>query len=89
MGSILMLLSDSQNREQSEEIFDDLINFGISLLDGGNQEVQKSVFNFFLNYTTSEVFFLRLHEKFEQEITKIRKDNDIDDNSIKSYRFKK
>ena len=59
------------------------------MLDGGNQEVQKSVYNFFLNYTTSEVFFSKLHDKFEQETIKIRKDNNIHDNTTKSYRFKK
>ena len=39
MGIALLLLSDNRDPEQSDELFNDLISFGIHLLDGGNREV--------------------------------------------------
>jgi len=39
MGIALLLLSDNRDIEQSDELFNDLITFGIHLLDGGNREV--------------------------------------------------
>jgi hypothetical protein len=88
MAIVLMLLSDYKDVERSEAIYNDLISFGIMLLDGGNRDVQKSVYNFFLNYTTSEVFFLRLHEKFDQEVIDIKQE-DKDDGTIIVWGFQK
>lgn len=56
------------------------------MLDGGNREVQKSVYSFFLNYTSSEVFFMKLHEKFDIEIANIKKEDD-DENEDEIYAF--
>ena len=39
MAIVLMLLSDFKDQERSEAIYNDLISFGIMLLDGGNREV--------------------------------------------------
>jgi inositol 1,4,5-triphosphate receptor type 1/inositol 1,4,5-triphosphate receptor type 3 len=39
MGITLLLLSDNHDPEQSDLLFNDLISFGIQLLDGGNREV--------------------------------------------------
>lgn len=39
MGITLLLLSDNRDPEQSDILFNDLISFGIHLLDGGNREV--------------------------------------------------
>jgi hypothetical protein len=47
MATILMLLSDCRDLERSDAIYNDLISFGIMLLNGGNREVQKSVYYFF------------------------------------------
>lgn len=87
MTIVLMLLSDYKDEDRYEAIFNPLISFGIMLLDGGNREVQKSVYNFFLNYTTSEVFFLRLHEKFDEERMQLKADEQ--DDTIVTYAFQK
>ena len=44
------------------------------------------MFFFFLNYTSSEVLFLRLHEKFDNECIEIKKENENDE-SLKIYEF--
>jgi hypothetical protein len=58
------------------------------LMDGGNRDVQKSVYTYFLNYTSSEALFLRLHEKFDAEVIEIRKE-DENDESVVVYGFQK
>lgn len=39
MTIVLMLLSDCKDLLRSEAIYNDLISFGVMLLDGGNREV--------------------------------------------------
>lgn len=65
MATILFILSDCRDAVHYNELYNSLLSFGIQMLEGGNREVQKSVYNFFINYTSSEVFFLKLHERFE------------------------
>lgn len=62
---IFSLLSDYSDPKLSDTIFNDLVNFGIQILDGGNREVQKSVYGYFKNFTSSEVFFMRIHSRIE------------------------
>ena len=69
---ILSLLSDSSKDNISDKIFDDLILFGKKILKGGNKEVQKSIYNYFINNTSSEVFFKRIHEKITDEISRLK-----------------
>lgn len=86
MGVVLLLLSDYHDPAQADELYNDLISFGIMLLDGGNREVQKSVHHFFINHTSSEVFFLRLHLRFDAETIDLKKE-DEDDNTLVTYLF--
>jgi len=65
MATILFILSDYKDANRYDLLYNSLLSFGIQMLEGGNREVQKSVYNFFINYTSSEVFFLKLHERFE------------------------
>jgi hypothetical protein len=56
------------------------------LLDGGNREVQKSVYHFFINHTSSEMLFLRLHNRFDEDCINLKKE-DEDDNTVVTYLF--
>lgn len=76
---LLSLLSDFSNPQVSDAVFGDLINFGITLLEDGNNEVQKSVYSYFKNFTSSEVFFKRVHTILSDEIIRLKRD--IVDNS--------
>ena len=60
-------------------------------MQGGNLEVQKSIFYYFQNFTSSEKFFLRIHEKINEEIAKLKKveeeeeeDDDDEDSALKN-----
>ena len=52
-----MLFTKLSQTDLPEEILMNLIEFGIKLLDGGNNEVQKSIYKFFTNFGSSEIFF--------------------------------
>lgn len=71
---LLSLLSDYSNPKANDAVFGDLINFGIKLLEEGNNEVQKSVYAYFMNFPSSEVFFKRIHGRLEEEINNLRLD---------------
>ena len=88
MAIVLQLLSDCRDKQKSEALYNDLISFAIMLMDGGNRDVQKSVYTFFQNFTSSEVLFLRIHEKFDFECLEIRKEDESDD-FIVVYGFQK
>lgn len=68
----LSLMSDYSNPKLSDQLFNDLIVFGIQILDGGNHDVQKSIYSYFLNFTSSEVFFMRIHERIHEEINMLK-----------------
>jgi len=44
------------------------------MLHEGNQEVQKNIFNYFKNFTSSEVFFQRIHRTFSDEISRLKQE---------------
>ncbi|EAR92909.2 zinc finger, C2H2 type family protein (macronuclear) [Tetrahymena thermophila SB210] len=85
---LMSLLSDHSNPKQNDAVFADLIHFGIVLLEDGNNEVQKSVYTYFMNFTSSEVFFKRIHTILTDEIIRLKRD--IVDNSQENiYYFQK
>ncbi|EGR27925.1 MIR domain protein [Ichthyophthirius multifiliis] len=83
---LLNLLSDYSNPQYSDLIFGDLIQFGIKLLEGGNREIQKSFYAYFMCYTSSEVLFKRLHTQISEQITML-KQNIVDTNNLNLYLF--
>lgn len=42
-------------------------------------EVQKSIYYYFQNFASSEMFFLRIHEKINNEILKLKKSDEDED----------
>lgn len=70
---LLSLLTDYSNPKSNDEVFSDLINFGIKLLEDGNTDVQKSVYLYFMNFPSSEVFFKRIHTRLSDEIQNIKR----------------
>jgi metal-responsive CopG/Arc/MetJ family transcriptional regulator len=57
---VLTHLSDYHKMMSNSELFLPLIQLGIQLLTGGNRNVQKNFFSYFMNFTSSEVFFLKV-----------------------------
>ena len=53
----LNLVANSNENVIDDEIFESLVSFIISLLDGGNPLIQKTIYKFFLFSSNSEVIF--------------------------------
>lgn len=84
---VLSLLSDYSDPVNADLISNNLIMFAIKLLDGGNNEVQRSVWSYFQNFPSSEVFFMRIHNKIESMIALLRKE-EVDD-PVKLFEFQR
>lgn len=80
---VLALLSDYSDPVNSDLIFNNLVYFAIQLLDGGNNDVQKSIWSYFENFPSSEVFFMRVHNRIESLIFDLRKEEA--DDPVKIY----
>ena len=55
----------------SPRIFSEVVEFGIALLEGGNQDIQKTLFNKLCSGDTSQAFFKVFYDKMyeaQQEI---------------------
>jgi hypothetical protein len=65
------------------------VDFGIELLNGGNIEIQKTIYDYFLNNKNSEVFFLRMDRFLKIEKNNIEKGikTDNNDQTLKILRF--
>jgi len=61
------------NLSCNDEFFRALIDFGITLLEGGNREVQKKIYNYCINFNNSEAFFFKLHDLFGSEIQNMKR----------------
>jgi len=74
-NSVYMIFSKlcDPNLTLEDPLFHKLISFAIKLLDGGNNEVQKNIYNHFKNFTNSEVFFVKIQETFVEETQHLRK----------------
>ena len=63
--SLILILEESNS---NSEYICELINVIIFLLDGGNSNVQKTIFNYFLSDSLSENFFCKIYDLCLQKI---------------------
>ena len=64
----LNVISDSKINPIENELLDHFLSFMITLLDGGNHKVQRTIFNYFNYYSKSEVLFQKFHQIFSDAI---------------------
>lgn len=57
---VLTHLSDYNKMMSNSELFLPLIQLAIQLLKGGNRNVQRNFYSYFMNFNSSEVFFLKV-----------------------------
>lgn len=65
---ILSVITDMKNNEISDDIFDGLLSFLIAMLEGGNQTIQKSVYNYFITIQSSEFVFEKFYRIINDQI---------------------
>lgn len=78
----LNLISDSKVNILEDDLLKQLLSFMIQLLEGGNQKVQKTIFNFFTYYPKSENLFWKFHGIISEAVKTINEKNNK--NSITS-----
>ena len=73
---LLSVLSDRNSSSMEIDLLFEFFEFGISLLEGGNQNVQKAIFKFCTVHTESEVMFAKFHSIIYEQIEYIKKKAD-------------
>lgn len=74
---LLSIFSDPKHMYIDDDLLNQLLQFGISLLDEGNPNVQKTIFNYCTLYPKSEIMFKRFHTILQEQIAYLR-DKNID-----------
>lgn len=64
----LHLVSDSKQHPFDSEFFMVLLDFMIKLLENGNPKIQQSIYDYFIIYPQSEVFFNKIYQIFSDYI---------------------
>jgi len=65
---LLLIFSDSKNSIKDDDLMSEFLSFWISLLEGGNQSVQKTIYNFCMAYQKSEVMFAKFYSIIYEQI---------------------
>ena len=65
----LNLISNSRSNPIENDLLDELLSYMITLLDGGNINVQKTIRNYFNYYSKSEILFAKFHGLFSETIS--------------------
>ena len=64
-----VLLSFFSNPKQvDEDLMNEFLSFGISLLEGGNANIQRTIYNFCIHHLESEVMFAKFHSMICEQI---------------------
>ena len=73
---ILNVLAEARNNIYDDEILDHLLSFLISLLEGCNMNLQKTIYNYFLTVPAGEYILQKFFDILEEEIKLQRIKND-------------
>jgi len=65
---LLSIFSDSKNAIKDDDLMSEFLSFWISLLEGGNQNVQRTIYNFCMVYQKSEVMFAKFYSIIYEQI---------------------
>jgi hypothetical protein len=68
---VLLVLSDF-SKSLNQEMLLNLLLFANTLLEGGNQRVQKSIYDFFINIQKSEMIFACFASIIKKQINAIQ-----------------
>jgi len=66
---LLSVFSDSKNGVKDDELMNEFLSFWISLLEGGNLNVQKTIYKFCLTHQKSEVMFANFYSIIYEQIS--------------------
>jgi len=70
---LLYILSDPKHSQIDDDLFNEFLCFGISLLDGGNKTVQKTIYNYVTLFQKSEVMFAKFYSIIYEQIAFLKR----------------
>jgi len=73
---ILNVLAEAKNNMYDDEILDQLLSFLITLLEGCNINLQKTIHNYFLTVPSGEYILHKFFDVIEEEINLLKIKND-------------
>jgi len=74
----LHLLSDSKQNPLEKDLLNALLKFIIKLLEGGNKQIQKTIYDYFLTFPKSEVIFWKFHSIIHDFIEDLKEKKKIE-----------
>lgn len=74
---ILNILSETKNNMLDDDLLENLLSFLISLIEGCNINIQKSIYNYFINIPSSEFIIEKFYNILEVEIKFLKGKNDF------------
>lgn len=77
MEMILSVFSDAKYPTIPDELFDVFLKFGITLLDGGNNKVQRTIYNYCISMPRSEFMFKRFYTFISNQIRELKAEDEI------------
>ena len=72
---LLSVLADPSEEMVDVEVFNNFLEFGIKLLEGGNPRIQKNIHTYFINFPKSEVLFAKFHSIISNYSDSLTKDD--------------
>jgi len=81
---LLSVLSDPKHTIIEDNLLNEYIEFGISLLDEGNQNVQKAIFNYCNIHSKSEVMFAKFHSIIYEQIDYLQRKAEMKKEGIRT-----
>jgi len=75
---LLTVLSDASNPFLDGEILNNFLKLGIKLLEGGNNKIQKNIYNYCVTFQRSEVLFAKFYNIITSHSTRLKKTKALD-----------
>ena len=86
LGASKVALSLMCDKDTQPEVFNALLKFCVKLLEGGNPNVQKEFYRYFVNVLNSEVFFERLTKLLNSHMDQLAFKNPPEIQKLPSYK---
>jgi len=84
---LLSVLSDPKNTFIDEDLLFEYLEFGISLLDGGNVNVQKNIYHYCIVHPSTEVMFAKFHAIIFEQIDYLQRKKEKTDSNAKNVEY--
>lgn len=82
---LLTVLSDSAVISMDPEILNHFLQLGIKLLEGGNNKIQKNIFNYCITFQRSEILFFKFFSIISGQTTKLKRTKTSSDIELESF----